>query len=161
MTANIQKLMIKKKKFAGTLTADLIDLILNSKLNDELMYYLPFKSHFCKHNEYIDGIEMKDMKQPIMWGFDADDCLFIAVKNLTQTTPFDGQITVETFFQRYRNSGKIWTSGNNGNRPIVQSRMGDREYEILKSLIHCGQFRATSYFLVSDLDISLSLNSKL
>lgn len=143
-----------KAKFPNSLTAKIIDLILESHLFDQ-DNFLEYDERFCML-DYIDGIRADDMKKSIMWGIDSWRRLFVAIRKTAYveeinssdsdskcSAPFASNI-VETFFQRYCTDGNIWTSGtaySNGAIEIIKSTMRDAsvEYETFKNLVLHGK----------------------
>lgn len=84
-------------------TGMIIDYILTSS---HLEAKLDWNPKFCPY-DYIDNIDSKDMKSPIMWGIDGFDRLFVAMRTRLDGNP---KLSVETVFQRYT-GGKKWASG--------------------------------------------------
>lgn len=93
--------------------------------------------------DYIDGIHPSDMKDPVMWGFDRWNRLFVAVKsNATLVDTEKGSAKylstgVETFFQRYTGDEQTWTSGGHFSHRVnvITSRMDNNNLELFQNLI--------------------------
>lgn len=135
--------------YKGTMTGELMELVMKWHPNSFLEYKDSFSS-----SDYIDRISGRDLKHPIMWGFDKYNRAFIAIrsyvsrleirdekeiKEVTETKVENAYPKVETFFQRYSEDTSIWTSGGNPCYTICPSRIRDEELEHVKNLIVKGE----------------------
>lgn len=74
--------------------------------------FLPWNDSFGGFTGYIDGIRPENVQQPIMWGFDTLQRIFVTIKH---TCTNNGLVsdTITTIFQRHFNNDSIIASARN------------------------------------------------
>lgn len=82
---------------------------------------------------YIDFIEQKDVKYPVMRGVDRNKRPFIVLRAIDK----NGQYYMQTFFQRYSDDEKHWMGCGHGGKQIIDTCGGMKpiQFDLLKCLI--------------------------
>jgi len=160
---NEQEVFLLTRKYDNSLNDRMIDLLLESPFIN-VTSRLAWQDVFWGSTGYIDSIRASHMCEPIMWGVDSYDRLFVAlrtrianldpeasrkirfVENVSEFEWDQQHVGVETVFQRY-SEGNTWASGSHGGhhlgREIVTSSMKDVEFENLKQLMTTGETTIT------------------
>ncbi|VVU95809.1 hypothetical protein CPAV1605_1571 [seawater metagenome] len=105
----LENLILKYKVLRSLRYHTLFSYFDKTTFNKKIIYslpYLEYKSSFSL-GDYIDNIKNKDLSHPIMIGLDYWNRPFITFKVLNKYQ----KGSAITFFQRYSNDTKNWTTG--------------------------------------------------
>ena len=114
---------------------------------------IKFQEHFIGWTQYLDGVELCDVKAPLMIGIDGFNRPFITFRLETDVIiPMFGTLGtfVNTLFQRYQNSNDSWVFGTYYKYQIIQSNINNYTAKKIKELIFNGtvNIKGNNYFLI-------------
>ena len=128
---------IRKKErnlvFRNQLIREFFPKIILNVLNFHNQYpLLRFKNNFFGGTGYIDRIRLSDVSSPVMLGIDKFERPFFTLR-----MNVNGEMILQTFFQRYTNNPRTWSMGTSYNyfHTIGSNCISLKERDVLRKLV--------------------------
>jgi hypothetical protein len=119
------------------------DKIIRHKFPYRILHALDYKNQypilkyclsFCGATGYIDRIKISDVTDPIMLGIDCHGRPFFTIRY-----KIEDDITLQTYFQRYKNYSLVWSMGTRYwkfSSSIGTNRVGNEELQKIREIVN-------------------------